>query len=238
MKVRKILTALESVFNPPMCPVCSSALEHGESIFCTRCRWEMPLTEYWLHEQNPITEKFGGQFPIERGCSLFFYNQNSRWHRPIHLMKYYGHRQIAKELGRMLGFALKNAPGWNSIDVIIPVPLHPLRRLVREYNQAEEICQGLSSQIGAAVDNRSVRRVRYSASQVGRSGEQRMTNISKSAFRVVNSHQLKGKNIVIVDDVLTTGSTISALARAILEAVPDAKISIATLAISSYNINR
>jgi predicted amidophosphoribosyltransferase len=88
------------------------------------------------------------------------------------------------------------------------------------------------------VDNRSVRRVRYSASQVGRSGEQRMTNISKSAFRVVNSHQLKGKNIVIVDDVLTTGSTISALARAILEAVPDAKISIATLAISSYNINR
>ena len=138
----------------------------------------------------------------------------------------------------MLGFALKNAQGWNSIDVIIPVPLHPLRRLVREYNQAEEICRGLSSQIGAAVNNRSVRRVRYSASQVGRSGEQRMRNISKSAFRVVNSHQLKGKNIVIVDDVLTTGSTISALARAILEAVPDAKISIATLAISSYNINR
>ena len=238
MAFRKLVNALGSVFNPQICPVCGSVLEHGESVFCTRCRWEMPLTEYWLHKQNPITEKFGGQFPIERGCSLFFYNQNSRWHRPIHLMKYYGHHRMARELGRMLGFALKNAPGWNSIDVIIPVPLHPLRRLVREYNQAEEICRGLSSQIGAAVDNRSVRRVRYSASQVGRSGEQRMSNISKSTFRVVNSHQLKGKNIVIVDDVLTTGSTISALARAILEAVPDAKISIATLAISSYNINR
>ena len=238
MNVRKILTALESVFNPPMCPVCGSALEHGEAVFCTRCRWEMPLTEYWLHEQNPITEKFGGQFPIERGCSLFFYNQNSRWHRPIHLMKYYGHRRIAEELGKMLGFALKNAPGWESVDVIIPVPQHPLRRLVREYNQAEEICRGLSSQIGVVVDSRSVSRVRYATSQVGQSGVKRMASIGKSTFRVVKPQQLKGKNIVIVDDVLTTGSTISALARAILEAVPDAKISIATLAISSYNINR
>ena len=138
----------------------------------------------------------------------------------------------------MLGFALKNAPGWESVDVIIPVPQHPLRRLAREYNQAEEICRGLSSQIGVAVDSHSVSRVRYAASQVGQSGVKRMASIGKSTFRVTKPHQLNGKNIVIVDDVLTTGSTISALARAILEAVPDAKISIATLAISSYNINR
>ncbi len=238
MFVRNISRILGSIFNPPVCPVCGCVLETRETVFCTKCRWDMPLTEYWLHEQNPITKKFSEQFPIVRGCSLFFYNQNSRWHRPIHLMKYYGHRRIAYEFGKMLGMAIRNVECWQKVDFLVPVPIHLFRRLSREYNQTEEICRGISQLTGIDVDFNSVRRVKYSVSQVGKSQVQRVSNFKANTFKVVNRHKFENKHILLVDDVLTTGTTIKSLAEEILRSVPNVKISIATVAVSSYHLNR
>ena len=104
---------------------------------------------------------------------------------------------------------------WD-IDIIIPVPLHHLKKAERGYNQSEFIVKGLSDKLNIPYSTKALKRVRYTETQTAFNLGEREKNIS-NAFKVRNKKKILGKNILVVDDVITTGSTIKECGKALLE---------------------
>jgi ComF family protein len=140
-------------------------------------------------------------------------------------------------MGRWYGEVLRESGEYDDVDVIVPIPLHPKKILKRGYNQSFYIAKGIAKELGSVVDSRSVKRVVNNPSQTTKSGTMRWQNVER-IFRVSHPEHLHGKHILIVDDVLTTGATISSCVTAISALVPDCRISIASLATPSYHALR
>lgn len=237
--LRKLGDALLRLVYPAVCPVCGEALVSGERAICVRCRWDMPLTDYWMEENNYACELLRESVPgLHHASALFFFRHESRYRDMIHTLKYSGRRDIATALGEMYGRELRESSLYDDATVLVPVPLHWTKRIRRGYNQAEEICRGMSRSMGIPMDFSSLRRVRRTRTQaLNRDHGQRMRNV-KGAFRLVRPGKLGGQHIILVDDVLTTGATITACADAILCLLPQARISVATLAVVKHTPKR
>ncbi|MCC8062029.1 MAG: ComF family protein [Rikenellaceae bacterium] len=218
-------------FFPAVCPVCGEALGRGERTICLRCRWDMPLTDYWTAEDNPAAKMLRNRIPdLCQAAALLYFRHESGYRAMIHSLKYSGRRDIAVALGEMFGRELRESPLYDDIEVLVPVPLHWTKRMHRGYNQAEEICTGLGRSMGIPSDFRSLKRIRRTRTQaLHRDADARRRNV-EGAFRLCRPERLQGKHILLVDDVLTTGATITACAEAIRRVLPDARISVATLA--------
>lgn len=229
--LRRWIHSLCDLIYPQLCVVCGHSLLNGESVICTRCRWDMPLTEYWGCRENYVTELFAGRLPFEMGSAMIFYKSGSdRYRRMIHRMKYSSRRDIAYMMGEIYGLFLSQSELYRDIDLLVPVPLHWSKRMIRGYNQSEELCRGMASSMGVECNFRAVRRVRITKQQARRKSNQRWKNVS-GAFRVTEADGLRGRHILLVDDVLTTGSTIEACAQAILSTV-EVRLSISALAVA------
>lgn len=231
----KILSDLSALFFPRICPVCGEAMGEGEELMCTRCRFEIPLTGYSGQTDNPVAEKFWGHLPLAQAGSFFFYSEKSDFRNLVHAFKYRGGWRLASGMGEWYGSALKEGGLYGDVDTIIPVPLHYLRLMRRGYNQSEYIARGISRALGIPVDTRSVRRKVNNPSQTLSQADERWENV-QGIFTVRRPEALQGRHILLVDDVLTTGATIISCAGAILAAAPDARISIATLAVSKKGL--
>ena len=121
------------------------------------------------------------------------------------------------------------------VEEVVPLPLHPVKRCRRGYNQSEYIAEGIAAQLGVEVDRRSVRRVRNTASQALKPRRERAGNV-EDAFAVCRPERLAGRHVLLVDDVMTTGSTLLSCASAILRDAPGCRISIAALAVSQREL--
>ena len=148
--------------------------------------------------------------------ALFSLKENFQFLDLIHDLKYYGFKKVGYELGVELG-KLLIAYGALDYDFIVPAPIHRARRRERGYNQSESIAVGLSEIISVPVNNQIIKRKRYTPSQTTLDKQSRMINISKAFIPYANEIKLLNLNILLVDDVLTTGSTINEAALAILE---------------------
>ena len=195
---------------------------------CTKCRLEIPLTHFYSEEDNPVKERFDGFVAVEQASAMFFYVTNSRWQGLVHRFKYSGKWQIAYSMGRWYGSLLKESGLYADIDVIVPVPLHPIKILKRGYNQSRYIAEGMAKEMGVKVDARSVRRLRNNPSQARNTATARWANV-ESLFGVRRTEALRAKHILVVDDVLTTGATITSCIQAIKAALPDCRVSVAAL---------
>jgi ComF family protein len=146
----------------------------------------------------------------------------------IHNMKYKGIREIGTEIGRIYAISLCRSGFINDIDIIIPVPLHQSKKRKRGFNQSESVSEGISSVTGLKLDTASLVRVSASATQTKRSRYDRWTNVD-GIFRVADPFKLKGKHVLLVDDVITTGSTIESCANELLK-VEGVRVSVVALA--------
>ncbi len=226
---------LVALLFPPLCPACGRPLVPGEEFVCTYCRVSAPLTEYWNRADNPVFRKFWGLVPVERAAAFLFYVRDSEWRHLIHGFKYRGAWRAARSAGSWFGRYLADSGLYATVDLVVPLPLHPLKFLRRGYNQTEYISEGIAAQLGVDLDRASVVRSRNTASQALRPHRERAANV-EGAFAVRRPERLAGKHILLVDDVMTTGSTLVACIEAILGAVPDCRVSVAALAVSRYEL--
>lgn len=210
---------------------CGRSIGGASQGLCPQCSYDIPLTNYWLTEENPVKEHFAGLTPIEHASAYFFYIDNSPWRRLIHRFKYSGEWHIAYTLGRSYGRELKASGLYDDIDVVIPIPLHPIKTMLRGYNQSTYIAEGIAKELGIEVDSRSVRRKRNNPSQTKRHARERWENVH-GLFAIRRSERLQNRHILLVDDVLTTGATLISCIETIRAAVPNCRISIATLAVT------
>ncbi len=225
---------LRSQLFPSRCIVCGCSTTHTMQGICPECRFNIPLTYSWLKADNPIKSHFDGLIPIVHGSSFFTYKGHSEWALLINRFKYGGKWRFAYTLGLWYGSELKASGLYDDIDVIVPVPLHTFKLLKRGYNQSRYLAEGMAEAMGIKVDARSVVRVRNNPSQAKRKANERWHNVD-DLFAVRDSERLRGKHILVVDDVLTSGATLYACLSAIHSTLTDCRLSIATLAVSEYN---
>ena len=217
-----------SLLFPRLCYACGDHLMRNEHLICTECYVVIPRTNYHLVQDNPVAQLFWGRCMIEKAAAFSYYNKDSRIRKLIHNLKYKGVKEIGYELGRIYGLSLKSSGFMDDIDVVIPVPLHPSKKRVRGFNQSEVISMGIADAAGLSVDIKSLIRIMVSATQTKRSRYERWTNV-EGIFHVAETQSIAGKHILLVDDVITTGSTIESCAIELLKN-EGVKVSVVALA--------
>lgn len=219
-----------SLLFPRLCYGCGNHLLRNEKLICTECFVVIPRTNYHLKADNTVAQLFWGRCMIERAAAFSFYTRDSRIRKLIHQLKYKGVKEIGIELGRIYALSLKSSGFLDGIDLLIPVPLHKSKKRKRGFNQSELICTGISDVTGLPTDILSLVRMNVSKTQTKKSRYDRWTNV-EGIFQVTDELKLKNKHILIVDDVITTGSTIEACVNEILK-IEDTRVSVAALAFS------
>ncbi len=223
------------LFLPRVCPYCGRSLLPQEEGVCLRCLAILPRVRAELPD-NEVERRLFGRFPLEHATSFCYYGQQEPFGGIIRQAKFADRPWLNTQIARLFVQELKLAAdekgvaGWPyDIDVIVPVPLHFFRLLNRGYNQTVAIAEALKEKWNLPIETGCLYKRHYTTSQVGLSGEERLHHETKT-FAVRHSERLVSRHVLLVDDVLTTGATIVAAADALLESVPDVRISVLTLA--------
>ncbi|WP_133526279.1 phosphoribosyltransferase family protein [Flavobacterium sp. 245] len=203
----------------------------NETVLCTNCRHELPLTQYHLDSENEAVKKFYGKVEIEHVSALLYFIKKGIVQELIHNLKYKGHEEIGTVLGNWYADDLKELRLKNPFEVIIPVPLHPKKFKERGYNQVTTFAKAISEGLHLTFNDSVLYRKKYSKTQSKKNLLGRSENI-ENIFDVKFSEENHNKHFLIVDDVLTTGSTLEACAKALLK-IPGAKISIVCMAMAN-----
>ena len=227
-----VLRDVLSLIMPRSCLACGKVLSENEKCICLACRYNMPVTNFAKHKENAMKQLFENVMPVESAAAMFWFMGGTEWQRIIHTFKYHGRWLFAQQMGEWLGEELRDGGNFDDVELIIPIPLHYRRRLFRGYNQSEQLALGIGRKMGIECNFSTVRRRLYNDTQTSKSRTERWGNV-ESIFEVRKVEQLRGKHILLVDDVLTTGATMSSCALSIIRACEgDVKISVASLAVS------
>ena len=230
MILKNISNVFLELFYPSTCEACSEGLVSGESVICTKCRYDIPKTQYENESNNPIEKIFWGRVELFSATSYCYYTKGGILKSLLHKLKYKSKPEIGVELGRLLGGSLLSNSKFDSVNYIIPLPLHEKREHKRGYNQSEMIAIGINEVICKELDDSSLYRAIETTTQTKKNRFERWENVSE-IFQLRSKKKLEGKHVLLIDDVLTTGATLEAAANA-LSKIKDIKISIATVAFS------
>lgn len=224
-----VCSRLLNLISPQRCVSCGLRLAPGEDIVCTKCNLRLPRTLY--HEdpyENAMATMFWGRMNTERCAAFLFYNAGSEAGNIIHEMKYHGHPEIGRKMGHKMASELMDSGFFEDIDLLIPLPLGKNRLRQRGFNQSAEIARGVSEVTGILVGERIVSRTQFRESQTHKGRWERNENV-KDAFRLEDASPIRGKHLLLIDDVATTGATLIACGTELLKA-EDTRVSILTLA--------
>lgn len=229
---RSILSDLLELLYPNLCLACKEHLPTRDACICLRCQYKLPKTNFHLEKENPFTERFWGRLSIESGAAMYHFVKGGRVQELIHQLKYLGKREVGLRLGQWYGEQLRQSPHFQSIDLIVPVPLHPKKEHMRGYNQSLLFARGIAEAMKIPVYRDVLIRNTFTESQTTKSRMERLENVS-TVFDIKNQAAIVGKHILLVDDVMTTGATLEACGVKIL-ATTGTKLSLATIALAEY----
>jgi ComF family protein len=222
------LTDFVSLLFPELCAACKASLVTGEHLICTDCLYNLPFTNFHLQPDNIVARQFWGKIKVEAAYALYYFNKGGKIQNLMHQFKYKGIKQIGNLLGNIAGGQLINNGIFTTVDMIIPVPLHKKRMRQRGYNQSTCFAEGLAQKLNAIVEDNNLVRSIATATQTHKSRFARFENMQE-VFTVKNPERLVDKHILLVDDIITTGSTLEACGAQLLK-IPGLKLSIATIA--------
>ncbi len=223
-----ILYYLTELIFPRLCVTCGDKLIEQEQWICLHCLHHIPRTNFHLEPENRVAQLFYGRVKIEFATSFFYFSKGSKYQSLLHNLKYKGMKELGAEIGMQFGIDLLQSDDFSSVDLVCPVPLHPQKEKKRGYNQSWWIASGIATQMQKPLSDDNLKRVTATETQTKKTRFERWQNV-EGIFELNNPEAFSGKHILLVDDVITTGSTIEACAQAILSKT-DARISIATLA--------
>lgn len=225
-----LVEGLIGLFYPRICAGCDAHLMKQEENLCLICKQGLPKTYFWDYEVTPTEQLFWGRIPVASACSFLHFEQGEVVQELMHRLKYEGKTSIGVELGRLFGQILVEKGWFTDVDLIIPIPLHITKETRRGYNQSSFIADGLAESLESVSRSNLMKRVVNSDTQTRKSRFDRSENVM-SVFRVHNPSTLVGKNVLLVDDVVTTGATLTA-AGAELVRCGIGKLYVATIAIA------
>ena len=213
---------------PQLCPACGKSLMANEHIICTGCTFSLPLTNFHLQPDNIVARQFWGKIEVQAAYALYYFTKGGKIQNLMHHFKYRNMPQIGNLLGNMAGGQLVKNDVFYSVEMIIPVPLHKSRLRQRGYNQSARFADGLAQKLNASVEANNLVRLKATETQTHKSRFLRFENMQE-VFAVKQPDRLQNKHILLVDDVVTTGSTLEACAIQLLK-IPGVRLSIATIA--------
>ena len=221
-----------SLFYPDYCIACGARTVSSERFLCSSCELHLPRTGDAFVSPNPTERLFWGRLPVTAAAAYFQFRKGGGVQLLVHQLKYKDRPDIGRHFGRIFGEELKQNPIFSTVDALVPIPLHPKRLRQRGYNQSREIAEGIAASLQKPVRPDILIRRTATQTQTKRSSFQRWENVS-SVFSVADSARLEGLHLLLVDDVITTGSTMEAAASALLE-VPGVRVGLAALAVDVF----
>jgi ComF family protein len=225
---RGYLADFLSLLFPQLCEACNEKLSGQEKLICTNCIYNLPYTNFHQQTDHIVAQQFWGKMKLEGSYALFYFTKGGKVQRLIHHLKYKNKPQIGNLIGQIAGGRLVGNELFKTVDIIIPVPLHLSRMRKRGYNQSERFAQGLAEKLDAVVSIKNLVRTKATETQTRKSRYSRFENVS-SVFAINNPEALAGKHILLVDDIMTTGSTLESCGNMLLE-IEGLRLSIATIA--------
>lgn len=239
---RSILAKIIDLFFPRFCPICGNRLAGEEESICLSCNLHLPRTDTWEKPyDNEMARMFWHQIPIEKACALFYYKGHSFASNILYQLKYNNRPELAADMGKLLAQEGTRARFFDDIDGIIPIPLSKNRQRERGYNQSEEIARGIADITHLPIYTDIIKRTTFKESQTDKNRWQRQQNVEQvfelcpkykpgQAHTSANSSpSLTGKHFLILDDVCTTGATIIACCKTLMEAEHDIRFSVLSI---------
>lgn len=223
-------SAFVYILFPDNCLACGGVIEVGEKFICTICRVSFPRTNYHLDKENALAQKFWGRTNVKHAIAYLFFKKEGDVQSMLHYLKYKDCPEVGNLIGNWYGQELLDNDFYKNFDVIIPVPLHPKKFRKRGYNQSACFGEGLAEIWKIPQLKHGLKKIINTKSQTKKSREDRYNNM-KSGFVVSNPEEIKDKNILIVDDVVTTGATLEACVNLLLESGAKT-VSIAAIAVA------
>jgi len=227
-KILDYFNDLFCLFFPELCAACGRNLYRNEKIICTHCLYHLPYTNFHRDPQNKMARQLWGRFPFEQAIAFVYFRKGNRVQNLMHQLKYNNRPEVGIRMGELYAWQLMRSDGWKKAELIIPIPLHPLKRKKRGYNQSEQISRGMSSVLNLPLSTQNLVRIENTETQTRKSRYARYENL-KDAFMIKDASELVQKHIILVDDVMTTGATVEACSIELLK-IEGLKVSICTIA--------
>lgn len=202
---------------PRGCTICGKRLGIDDEVLCPSCVLHLPRTGF--HQSpldNAMARLFWGIIPVERVAAYTYYSPGSELARVVYELKYNDRPDIGIALGRMMATELQDSGFFEGIDMLVPVPLASRRERQRGYNQSRQLALGISEISGLPVSDCAVRRTVFKGSQTELSRWDRQENV-EDVFRLRDADVLNRRHVLLVDDIVTTGATVTACARELLK---------------------
>ncbi|MGV3613644.1 MAG: ComF family protein [Fluviicola sp.] len=220
------------VLYPQTCLICKYEYNQSKLAICPICSSELAYTNYEDYpEETNLDKLFWGRVNLEGTYALLRFKQEGSTQKILHELKYRSNPEVGIHFGKEIGSKLKNMTKFSDVDALIPVPLHPKKEFIRGYNQAEVICKGIAESSGKTLRKDLLKRISFTESQTKKGKTSRWENM-QNRFKIQGIKSTGLKHLLVVDDVVTTGSTLETCVRILREEFPEAKISIAVLAVA------
>lgn len=226
------LLSLARMVYPDLCLACNHEVHRGKRFICLYCEQDLPLTKSWTQKNHFLEKQFWGRIPLLQADAFLYFEQGRVTQQILKKIKYRGDQELAVYMGRIFAERLL-APSSRFIkpDVIIPLPLHRKKERIRGFNQSELIARGMSEVLDVELNTSSIIRTVNNITQTGKNKWQRWQNV-ESVFKNLNPSFLEGKHVLLLDDVITTGSTLESCGVEILKSA-NTSLSIASIATAS-----
>ncbi len=220
---------LLKLFFPLVCEACNTILSDNELVICTSCRHQLPVTDFHFNDSETVKKTVYGRVKLDNATALLHFSKKGIVQQLLHNLKYRGHEQIGQFLGKWLGSELSTIDAYHTIDVVIPVPLYKTKLRKRGYNQVTKFGKEIAAALGADYNDSVLVKTKSSQTQVFKGRLTRWND--EELFCITENKSLKGKHILLVDDIVTTGATVEACASVLLK-IDNIKLSLATMAIA------